>query len=83
MEEDSTLGTPFQFGTGVYLYPHTRDFSTPFDPTSFQVPIDSLGQILGPLTMDEQPSTSQTISSDAATSEYFVSTSSMFYTTPE
>jgi len=35
------------------------------------------------LTMAKQPSTSQTVSSDAATTKSFVVTSSMFSTTPE
>ena len=58
MEEDYTPGTPFHFGTGLYLYPHNLIFIAPFDPAYFQVPVDSLGQILGQLTMVEQPSTS-------------------------
>ena len=39
LEEDSTPGTPFHFGTWLYLYPSTSDFFTSFDPSSFQVPI--------------------------------------------
>lgn len=66
MEEDSTPGTPFDFGVGIYIYPHSPHFTAPFDPAYFQVPADSLGQLLGQLTMAEQPSTSQTVSSDAA-----------------
>ena len=77
MEKDSTPGTPFHFGTGIYLYPHTPHFTAPFDPTSFQVPVDSLGKVLGQLTMAEQLSTSVTISSDVATEKSLVATSFM------
>ena len=65
------------------MYPYTPHFTTPFDPVSFQVPVDSLGQLLGQLTMVEQPSTSQTVSFDAAMAESSITTSSMFSTTPE
>ena len=58
---------PFHFGMGLNIYPYTPHFTAPFDPSSFQVPVDSLGQILGQLTMAEQLLTSQTVSSDAAT----------------
>ena len=47
LEEDSTPGTPFHFGSGLYLYPNTPDFFASFDPASFQVLVDSLGQLLG------------------------------------
>ncbi len=40
--EDSTPGTSFHFGTGLYLYPTTLDYFASSDPTSFQVPIESL-----------------------------------------
>ena len=83
MEEDSTPGTPFHFGIGLYLYPHTTHFTAPFDRVYFQVHVDSLGQILGQLTMFKQPSTSQTVSSDEAAAESFVATSSLFSTTPK
>jgi len=45
--EDFTPGTPFHFGTGFYLYPNTLDSFASFDPASFQVPVESLGQLLG------------------------------------
>jgi len=83
LEEESTPGTPFHFGARLYLYAHTPHFTALFDPAYFQVPIDSLGQLLGQLNMDEQLSTSQTISSDAVVAESYVATSSMFSTTPE
>ena len=83
MEEDSTPRTPFHFGTRLHLYPHTPHFTAPFDPAYFQVPVDSLGQLLGQLTMVEQPLTSQTVSFDVAAAESFVVTPSMFSTTPE
>ena len=83
LEEDSTTGTLFHFGTGLYLCPNTPDFFAPFDPASFQVPFNSLGQLLGQLTMAEQLSTSQTVSSDAAAAESSIATSSMFSITPE
>jgi len=45
--EDSTPGTPFHFGTGINLYPATPDYFASSDPTSLQVPVESLGQLLG------------------------------------
>jgi len=53
--------TPFHFGTGLYLYPYTPHFTTPFDLDYFHTPVDSLGNLFGHLTMAE--STSQTIRS--------------------
>jgi len=47
------------------------------------MPLDSLGQLLGQLTMVEQPQTSQTTSSDAVAARSFAATSLMFTTTPE
>lgn len=46
LEEDSTPRSSFHFGTGIYLYPNTPDFFASFDLASFQVPIESLGQLL-------------------------------------
>jgi len=77
--EHSTHGTSFHLGTGLYLYPNTPDIFASFDPASFQVVFDSLGKLLGQLTMAEQPSTSQTVSSDAGAAKSFVVTSSMFF----
>ncbi|MCY6525147.1 hypothetical protein, partial [Actinobacillus pleuropneumoniae] len=58
----STFGTPFHFGVWLYLYHHTPHFTAPFDPAYFQV---FFRTTLGQLTMAEQPSTSETISSVA------------------
>ena len=46
-EEYTTPGTPFHFGTGLCLYPYTPRFTAPFDLAYFQVPVDSLGHLLG------------------------------------
>jgi len=83
LEEDSTLGTSFHFGTGLYLYPNTLVFFVSFDPNFFQVPIESLGKILVQLNMAKHLSTSQTISSNVVVVESSFVTSSMFYTTFE
>ncbi len=83
MEEDSRPGTPFHLGAMIYLYPHTPHFIDTFDPAYFHVSIESLRKNLGQITMAEQPSTSQTVSSDAASVESSVTTSSMFSTTLE
>ena len=73
--------TPFHFGTRLYLYPYTPHFNTPFDLDYFQTPVDSLGNLLGHLTMAE--STSQTVPCITATKESSTATSSMFTMTPE
>lgn len=83
LEEDSTPGVSFHFGTKIYIYPNTPDFFTSFDPASFQVPVKYLGQLLRQLNMAEKPSTSQTVSSNATVVESSVVTSLMFSTTPE
>ena len=59
------------------------NFFSSFDPASFQVPIESLGQLLGHLAMAKQLLTSQTVSSNAAVADSSVVTSSMSSTTPQ
>jgi len=81
--EDSTPGTSFHFGTGLNLYPTTPDYFASSDPASFQVLAESLGQLLGQLTMAEQPLTSEIVSFDAVAVETSFVTPSMFSTTPE
>jgi len=48
--------TPFCFGTGLYLYPHTPHFTAPFDLDYFQTPVDLLGNLFGNLTMADSTS---------------------------
>lgn len=48
--EEETPQTPTRFGPRLYIYPYTPHFTT-LDPVYFQTPIDSLGHLLGHLTM--------------------------------
>lgn len=54
--EEETPRTPTHFGPGLYLYPHPPHFTTPFDLSYFQTPVDSLGHLLGHLAMVESTS---------------------------
>lgn len=79
--EEETPRTPFHFGIGLYLYPHTPHFTTPFDLDYFQTPVDLFGNLFGHLTMAE--SASQTVPSVTAKTKSSFTTSSMFTTTLE
>ena len=57
-EEETAPRTPTHFGPGIYLYPcfPQLTYTTPLDPVYFQNPVDSLGNLLGHLTMAETTS---------------------------
>lgn len=76
--EDPPSSTPLHFGVGITLYPSSSEVSLP----SSRVPIESLGNILDKLDMSEQPSTSKTVSSDAAAAEPPGATPTMFAGVP-
>jgi len=52
-EEETSPRTPTRFGPGIYLYPSfpQSTYIAPLDPVYFQNPVDSLGNLLGHLTM--------------------------------
>ena len=62
--EDRPSSTPLHFGTRIHLCPSTPKFSS-FNPSSSQVPVELLGDLLDRLNMFKQPSTSRNVSSDA------------------
>ena len=47
LEEYSTPGTPFHFGIGLNIYPTTPNYFATSDRATFQVPVESLRQLLG------------------------------------
>jgi len=76
--EDPPSSTPSHFGAGITLYPSSSEVSLPLS----KVHVEFLGNLLDRLDVSEQPSTSRTISSNAAAVKPPAATPTMFVGVP-